>query len=348
MVLRDVLQFSDSIEDAIGFAQSITGPSSSGSATLRASRHCTDTFNAVWYRAKDLRVFDPHQLAQIMHQMALGIVHRDLAARNVLVGENLMSRSRILGCLGRCSSRTTTRFKSYGLVALRCTAVKALQALEWTTASDVYSHGVVISEVYSFGQCPFADLDDIEVVELCAFFPFFFGVRPDAPIASRLVFSVKGAEPDERAHRTADSPLSMSDGPQGRSAGAGQNATARQVFPERPAGNGRVISTEFGSYNGAAKGALFYVDRVDGLHRIAFVGAQNRAPTAVAAAVGPTFSVAAPLVVQFDASGSTDIDGDSLVFSWDFEGRGHHRLHRRNTGAHDLHKRCFLCDPDGV
>ena len=99
---------------------------------------------------------------------------------------------------------------------------------------------------------------------------------------------------------------------------------SKQVSAFRPrTASDRVIVLQFGPFNGNAGSALFYLNRSPpSLNRITFVGGRNRAPVAVVATSGPTFSAAAGLVVQFDASGSSDADGDSLVFSWDFEGRG--------------------------
>ncbi|CAN5279403.1 hypothetical protein BH18ACT14_BH18ACT14_13640 [soil metagenome] len=66
-------------------------------------------------------------------------------------------------------------------------------------------------------------------------------------------------------------------------------------------------------------GNLYYVDLDGGtIRRIAWT--VNRSPVAVASA-SPTTG-AAPLTVQFDATGSTDPDGDPLTYSWDLNGDG--------------------------
>ena len=68
-------------------------------------------------------------------------------------------------------------------------------------------------------------------------------------------------------------------------------------------------------------GDLFFVDIAFGqIRRITYTGSDNRAPVAHAQA-SPTYGPA-PLDVGFDASGSTDADGDTLTYAWDLDGDG--------------------------
>jgi glucose/arabinose dehydrogenase len=68
-------------------------------------------------------------------------------------------------------------------------------------------------------------------------------------------------------------------------------------------------------------GNLYYIDITDGtLRRIVYQGSVNRPPVAVAKA--DTTSVDIGGTVHFDASASTDPDGDPLSYSWDLDGDG--------------------------
>ncbi|HEY0699907.1 MAG TPA: PQQ-dependent sugar dehydrogenase [Micromonospora sp.] len=65
---------------------------------------------------------------------------------------------------------------------------------------------------------------------------------------------------------------------------------------------------------------LYYVDLTGGTVRRFHYESGNRTPTANLTAT-PT-SGSAPLAVSFDAGGSTDPDGDTLTYQWDFTGDG--------------------------
>ena len=55
---------------------------------------------------------------------------------------------------------------SNGMIALRWTAPECFTTAQWTSLSDVYSLGVVVSEVYTWGCTPFERLEDSDMVAM--------------------------------------------------------------------------------------------------------------------------------------------------------------------------------------
>ena len=81
-------------------------------------------------------------------------------------------------------------------------------------------------------------------------------------------------------------------------------------------GASSAVSLTFGPHGGTQ--ALYYLTYTNGgqVRRIAAIAGTNRPPTASAMA-SPRFGPV-PLSVRFDASGTSDPDGDTLTFDWDF------------------------------
>uniref|UniRef100_A0A674DVY8 Ephrin type-A receptor 7 n=1 Tax=Salmo trutta TaxID=8032 RepID=A0A674DVY8_SALTR len=96
----------------------------------------------------------------------MGYVHRDLAARNVLVNSNLVCKVSDFG-LSRVidddpeAVYTTTG----GKIPVRWTAMEAIQYRKFTSASDVWSYGIVMWEVMSYGERPYWDMSNQDVIK---------------------------------------------------------------------------------------------------------------------------------------------------------------------------------------
>ncbi|XP_027626465.1 ephrin type-A receptor 8, partial [Tupaia chinensis] len=95
----------------------------------------------------------------------LGYIHRDLAARNVLVDSNLVCKVSDFG-LSRVleddpdAAYTTTG----GKIPIRWTAPEAIAFRTFSSASDVWSFGVVMWEVLAYGERPYWNMTNRDVI----------------------------------------------------------------------------------------------------------------------------------------------------------------------------------------
>uniref|UniRef100_A0A673B911 receptor protein-tyrosine kinase n=1 Tax=Sphaeramia orbicularis TaxID=375764 RepID=A0A673B911_9TELE len=97
----------------------------------------------------------------------MNYVHRDLAARNILVNSNLVCKVSDFG-LSRYLQDDTSD-PSYtsslgGKIPVRWTAPEAIAYRKFTSASDVWSYGIVMWEVMSFGERPYWDMSNQDVI----------------------------------------------------------------------------------------------------------------------------------------------------------------------------------------
>ncbi|KAK2850077.1 hypothetical protein Q7C36_008860 [Tachysurus vachellii] len=96
----------------------------------------------------------------------MGYVHRDLAARNILVNSNLVCKVSDFG-LSRVleddpEAAYTTRG---GKIPIRWTAPEAITYRKFTSASDVWSYGIVLWEVLSYGERPYWEMSNQDVIK---------------------------------------------------------------------------------------------------------------------------------------------------------------------------------------
>ncbi|XP_075764554.1 ephrin type-B receptor 4 [Pelodiscus sinensis] len=119
--------------------------------------------------------FTPIQLVGMLRGIASGMrylaemsyVHRDLAARNILVNCNLVCKVSDFGLsrfLEENSSDPTYTSSLGGKIPIRWTAPEAIAFRKFTSASDAWSYGIVMWEVMSFGERPYWDMSNQDVI----------------------------------------------------------------------------------------------------------------------------------------------------------------------------------------
>ncbi|XP_062371283.1 ephrin type-A receptor 3 isoform X2 [Cinclus cinclus] len=109
----------------------------------------------------------------------MGYVHRDLAARNILINSNLVCKVSDFG-LSRVleddpEAAYTTRdsqmdslvlfYTQGGKIPIRWTSPEAIAYRKFTSASDAWSYGIVLWEVMSYGERPYWEMSNQDVIK---------------------------------------------------------------------------------------------------------------------------------------------------------------------------------------
>ncbi|KAM7341350.1 eph receptor tyrosine kinase isoform 2-T2 [Cochliomyia hominivorax] len=95
----------------------------------------------------------------------MNYVHRDLAARNVLVNSQLICKIADFGLSREIENASDAYTTRGGKIPVRWTAPEAIAFRKFTSASDVWSYGVVLWEVMSYGERPYWNWSNQDVIK---------------------------------------------------------------------------------------------------------------------------------------------------------------------------------------
>ncbi|XP_075759436.1 megakaryocyte-associated tyrosine-protein kinase isoform X2 [Pelodiscus sinensis] len=99
------------------------------------------------------------------------LVHRDLAARNILISEENVAKVSDFGLV-----KVDLKGSDATKLPVKWTAPEALKHNKFSTKSDVWSYGILLWEVFSYGRAPYSKMTLKEVTEMVE-----KGYRMEAP-----------------------------------------------------------------------------------------------------------------------------------------------------------------------
>lgn len=112
-----------------------------------------------------------HEILEFATQIAMGMsyiesqryIHRDLSTRNILVDEYMLVKIGDFGLSKALLSENELIFKENIKLPVKWTAIEAITSNTFTIKSDVWSFGILLIELVTYGATPYPGLTNREV-----------------------------------------------------------------------------------------------------------------------------------------------------------------------------------------
>uniref|UniRef100_A0A1I7V4I5 Protein kinase domain-containing protein n=1 Tax=Caenorhabditis tropicalis TaxID=1561998 RepID=A0A1I7V4I5_9PELO len=114
-------------------------------------------------KIKDLLMYSWQISNGLEYLNNIGCIHRDIAARNVLVDSSNTCK---IGDFGLCRLTDSLLYTARGgRLPLKWMAPESLSSYEYSFKSDVWSYGVLLWELFSLGEVPYAEVQTTELLQ---------------------------------------------------------------------------------------------------------------------------------------------------------------------------------------